>query len=119
LNIGPFFIKVVGVGPYIAIIDGETDEYFRVNLETQYKQASDVNFTIDEIYILDDKNNFIETEEESFDELSKAILIDNGYILFKDITSDPSEINIFLKITVKELDESDTSYEDKAVITLR
>ena len=119
LNVGPFFIKVVGVGPYMAKIDGETDEYFRVNLETQYKQVSPVTFTIDEMYILDDKNNFIETEEESFDELRKAIIIDNGYILFKDMTSDPSEINIFLKITVIELDESDTPYEDSAVITLR
>ncbi len=119
LNVGPFFIKIVGVGPYITEIDGKTDEYFRVNLETQYKQVSDVIFTIDEMYILDDKNNFIETEVESFDELKKAILVDNGYILFKDMTSNPSELTIFLKITVIELDESDTPYEDNAVITLR
>jgi len=119
LNVGPFFIKVVGVGPYLATIDGKTKEYFRVNLETQYKQASDVHFTIDEIYIMDDKNNFVETEERSLDELSKAIIIDNGYVLFDKLTSDPSEIRLFLKITVFEQDASDTPYEDKAVITLR
>ena len=99
--------------------DGLDDQYFRVNLETQYKQVSNVILTIDEMYILDDKNNLYSPEEDSFDDLKKAFLIDNGYVLFEDIPSSASKITVYLKITVIELDDSDTVYQDNAEITLK
>ena len=119
LNVGPFFIKISQVGPYMSDFDGLDDQYFRVNLETQYKQVSNVIFTIDEMYILDDKNNLYSPEEDSFDDLKKAFLIDNGYVLFEDIPSSASKITVYLKITVIELDDSDTVYQDNAEITLK
>lgn len=119
LNLGPFFIKIPNVGPYMATVDGKTDEYFRVNWYTQHKQVSDIQFTIDEMYILDDQNNLYSPIDQNLSELKKVFSIDYGYVLFEEIPADPSKITIFLKITVIEQDSTDTPYEDSAEITLR
>lgn len=118
LNVGPYLIKIVNMGPYLAREDGFTNEYFRVDIETQSKQVSNVVYSIDELYIQDDKNNLY-SPAVSFKELKNAFLVENGHILFEKLKGTPSEITIALKITVMELDESDTAYQDAAKISLR
>jgi len=128
LDVGPFFVTVKDVGRYMGT-ESETTaskEFFKVNLNTKFKFIEGVTFNLDEMYIIDEKNNFYSSDYSSVENLKNVFLSEsyeyeggNGYVLFEKIPSDVSNIKLTLKITRIEGDVSDTHYEDEIEISLR
>jgi len=127
LDVGPFYVTVNDVGQYMGKdSDDKLKEYFRVNLNTQFKYVEGVTFQLDEIYIMDQNNRLYSSDSQSIENFKNVFLGKsyeykggNGYILFEKIPTDVSKINLVLKITRVESDLSDTHYEDELEISLR
>jgi len=127
LDVGPFYVTVNDVGQYMGKdSDDKLKEYFRVNLNTQFKYVEGVTFQLDEIYIMDQNNRLYPSDSQSIENFKNVFLGEsyeykggNGYILFEKIPTDVSKINLVLKITRVESDLSDTHYEDELEISLR
>jgi len=128
LDVGPFFVTVKDVGRYMGTESDSTasKEFFKVNLNTKFKFVEGVTFRLDEMYIIDNKNNFYSSDSSSIENLRSVFLSEsyeyqggNGYVLFEKIPSDVSDLKLTLKITRVEGDVSDTNYEDEIEISLR
>ena len=126
LDVGPFFVTVKDAGQYMGEKDNKPKEFFRVNLTTKFKIASDVNFKLTEIYIMDQNDKMYSLDGTSISDLENVFMGKsyeyqggNGYVLFEKIPSDTSKIKLILKLTVVNIDLSETPYHDDLEISLK
>jgi len=127
LDLGPFFVIVNNAGSYkgIDVVNmpmgseqRETlDEFFRINFETKFKSASDVVYKINEVYIMDEKNNLYLSKLSASD-LDSVFDSDFGYVLFEEIPSETSKIKLVMNISIIQTDFSETHYQDEIEFSL-
>ena len=127
LDLGPFFVTVTNAGSYKGIevkemLFGDKQqknlkEFFRINFEIKFKSVSDVVYKINEVYIMDEKNNLYLSELSSSD-LDSIFDSDFDYILFEEIPSETSKIKLVMNISIIQTDFSETHYQDEIEFSL-
>ncbi len=120
LDLGPFFVTVNEVGPYMGKnTDDEITEFFKMNLNTRFKSASDVVYKLNEVYVMDEKNNLYLMDPTSRHDPNSIFEGDFGYILFEKIPSETSTIKLFMKVSEIETDVSEKHYEDEIEFSIK
>ncbi len=129
LDVGPFFVTVAEVGRYMGedISKGDAPkEFFKVNLKSKVKYIEGVTYILDEMYMLDNKNNIYSSDDSTSGMLvslfSGKVDYDvgrYGYVIFEKVPSDITDLKLVLKITRVEGDVSNTHFEDEIDISLR
>ena len=118
LDLGPFFVTVEDAGQYIGINDnGLLQYYFRINFTAQFKSTSEVQYILNEVYIVDEKNNLYLTELD-VSELGSVFDGDIGYVLFEKIPPETSSIKLVMDLSVIQTDLSETHYQDEVEFSL-
>jgi len=95
----------------------KTLKNFRINFEIKFKSVSDVVYKINEVYIMDEKNNLYLSELSSSD-LDSIFDSDFDYILFEEIPSETSKIKLVMNISIIQTDFSETHYQDEIEFSL-
>ena len=118
LDLGPFFVTVKDAGRYIGIGDDNMlEDYFRINFIAQFKSTSEVQYKLNEVYIMDEKNNLYLTELD-VSELGSVFDGDIGYVLFEEIPPEISSLKLVMDLSVIQTDLSETHYEDEVEFSL-
>jgi len=129
LDVGPFFVTVANVGRYMGedISKGDAPkEFFKVNLKSKVKYIEGVTYILDEMYMLDNKNNIYSSDDTTTEMLHSIFEGETvydigryGYVIFEKVPSDITDLKLILKITRVEGDVSNTHYEGEIDISLR
>lgn len=129
LDVGPFFVTVEEVGRYMGedVQKGNAQkEFFKVNLKSKVKYIEGVTYILDEMYMLDNKNNIYSSDDSTSSMLESLFSGKTsydvgryGYVLFEKVPSDVSDLKLVLKLTRVEGDVSNTHYEGEVDLSLR
>jgi len=101
-------------------------EFFKVNLKSKVKYIEGVTYILDEMYMLDKKNNIYSSDGSTSDMLDSIFSGETtydigryGYVIFEKVPSDITDLKLVLKLTRVEGDVSNTHYEGEVDISLR
>ena len=120
LDLGPFHITALEGGSYKDdnVVERVT-EFYRINLKTQFKSSSDVSYIINEIFIIDEKNNLYLVDPESKIDSNDILEGKFSHVLFENIPQDATTAKLTIRISEVETDISEKHYEDTIEFSLR